>query len=254
MFLRLRQGAREGAHWCPKCFECCQHALEPHRRKADLPFCRFFLYIDSGATVHGSLRCMFSGGEKRQTRSSKDRRRLLSPLGPDVFGSLRASGTTFALLLDRRGLSFLLCLLSSLQPRCAAKGTRLLRNHSSNLHSNIMSGIEIAGIVLAIIPFVTSAASKALRFNLLGPAREYRQQRYGPWARLLYYLFIFDADSVQELHRNINYWGAEELKAWKDSSINSCNAIAVAVSISLKGRCNLRWLTDVREQSLRALV
>ena len=102
-----------------------------------------------------------------------------------------------------------------------------------------MSGIEIAGLALAVIPLVTNVSHIALKLNLLGPAREYRQQRFGLWPRILYYLFIFDADAVQELHRNINYWGAEDLKAWKDSYIDSCNAIAVAVSLYSDQAANL---------------
>jgi hypothetical protein len=95
-----------------------------------------------------------------------------------------------------------------------------------------MSGFEIAGVALAIIPVVTNVFYLALKSNLLGPARAYRRQRFSLWPRILYYLFTFDADSIQELHRNINYWGADDLKAWKDSYIDSCNAIAVAASFS----------------------
>ena len=87
-----------------------------------------------------------------------------------------------------------------------------------------MSGFEVAGIVLAAFDIA------GLAQNVLRPAREYRQQRFGRLSGILTLIPFFDADSIQELHRNINYWGAEDLKAWKESYIASCNAIAVAAS------------------------
>ena len=93
-----------------------------------------------------------------------------------------------------------------------------------------MSGLEVVGLVLAVIPVIARGLTSAVKLNLFRPAREYRRRRFGLWSRILYYFFLFDTDSVQELHRNINYWGSEDLKAWKDSYIASCNAIAVAVT------------------------
>jgi hypothetical protein len=94
-----------------------------------------------------------------------------------------------------------------------------------------MSGIEAVGLALAALSVASNAVTVVVGSNLLGPARAYLQRRFGLWPRILQYLSIFDADSVQELHRNINYWGSEDLKAWKDSYIASCNAIAVAASL-----------------------
>src|SRR2546421_9261096 len=99
---------------------------------------------------------------------------------------------------------------------CNAKNWTRIFNTSKK-----MSGFEIAGVALAIIPVVTNVFYLALKSNLLGPAHAYRRQRFSLWPRVLYYLFTFDADSVQELHRNIDYWGADDLKAWKDSYIDS---------------------------------
>jgi hypothetical protein len=92
-----------------------------------------------------------------------------------------------------------------------------------------MSGVEAAGLLLGFASFAFTAVD--LVKNLLAPARAYRNRRFGLLARILYYISIFDADSIQELHRNINYWSTEDLRAWKDSYITSCNAISVAASL-----------------------
>jgi hypothetical protein len=92
-----------------------------------------------------------------------------------------------------------------------------------------MSGVEVLSLALSALPFVTSTFRLAFRSGLVDLDQAYRRQRYGMVARVLSWLFIFDPASVQELHGNINTWNSEELKAWKESYIDSCNAIAVAV-------------------------
>lgn len=101
-----------------------------------------------------------------------------------------------------------------------------------------MSGIEVVSVAIGLVSAIANFSYLASRYNLIGPARAYRRQRFGLWPRILYYLFIFDADDVQELHRNINYWGAEDLRAWKNSYIGSCNAIAVAVRLNSDNHAN----------------
>ncbi len=118
-----------------------------------------------------------------------------------------------------------------------------------------MSGFEVASFVLGVIPILTAAYRGALRANLLGPARAYRKRRFGLLPSILLDLILFDSDSLTELHRNINVWGPEDLKAWKDSYVAGCNAIAVAASpLSFTSSCKLEKLTENREQSLQALV
>ena len=91
-----------------------------------------------------------------------------------------------------------------------------------------MSGVEAVGLLLSVLPFVSTAFRLAFRSGLVYLDKAYRRKRYGKTARVLSWLFIFDSASVQELHGNINTWNSEELKAWKESYIDSCNAIAVA--------------------------
>ncbi|KAE8452332.1 hypothetical protein EG329_001032 [Mollisiaceae sp. DMI_Dod_QoI] len=95
-----------------------------------------------------------------------------------------------------------------------------------------MSGLEAVGVVLAIFPGIDSVLSaRSFVESFLGSAREYRRERFSTGVQLLCFILIFDADTVQDFHRNINYWSNEELKSWKESYIAGCNAIAVAAAI-----------------------
>jgi hypothetical protein len=89
-----------------------------------------------------------------------------------------------------------------------------------------MSGVESVGLVLgAVSPLIYSVAStREFIERILGSAREYRRRRFSTGVQLLCFILLFDADIVQEFHRNINYWSDEELKTWKQSYIASCNA------------------------------
>ncbi|KAH7412553.1 hypothetical protein BKA64DRAFT_331219 [Cadophora sp. MPI-SDFR-AT-0126] len=88
-----------------------------------------------------------------------------------------------------------------------------------------MSGFEIAGLVLSVLPSISAPLDFVER--ILGSARAYRRQKFGNVVQLPF----LDTDIVQEFHRNINYWSDEELKTWKASYIAGCNAIAVAAAI-----------------------
>jgi hypothetical protein len=93
-----------------------------------------------------------------------------------------------------------------------------------------MSGIEIAGATLYLIPLLSAVQKVAFRTNLVGPSRDYRRKRFGFIGQALFWLQLFDADGVQELHRDINCWSDEDVRSWKRSYIQNCNAISVAVS------------------------
>lgn len=108
-----------------------------------------------------------------------------------------------------------------------------------------MSGLEIVGLVVGSLPLLSYYSTEFVE-RILGSAREYRRRRFSTVVQLLSFILIFDADTVQEFHRNINYWSDEELKTWKESYIAGCNAIAVAVSLDITLRSQL--LINYRQQ------
>jgi hypothetical protein len=91
-----------------------------------------------------------------------------------------------------------------------------------------MSSIEAVGIILGA--FQGAAHQNSYTNRLSTATRKYREQRFGWLVRVLSWTIVFDPDAVQELQKNINSWTNDEVLAWKASYIDSCNAIAVAVS------------------------
>lgn len=57
----------------------------------------------------------------------------------------------------------------------------------------------------------------------------YRKTRFGLAGQLLYVLHFIDTDALQQMHWNINTWTDEEIYTWKQSQLNTYNAITVAV-------------------------
>ena len=102
--------------------------------------------------------------------------------------------------------------------------------------SVIMSLIEAVGFILGA--FQGAAYQKSFTNRLSTVTRKYREQRFGGLVRALSWTIVFDPDAVQELQKNIDTWTDDEVLAWKASYIDSCNAIAVAVS-----RCRVNNLT-----------
>jgi hypothetical protein len=98
-----------------------------------------------------------------------------------------------------------------------------------------MSGIEIAGATLGLIPLISAGQRVTFRENLVGLSSDYRRKRFGLVGQALFWLQLFDPDGVQELHRDINCWSDEDVRSWKASSIQNCNAMSVAESFCESG-------------------
>jgi hypothetical protein len=81
--------------------------------------------------------------------------------------------------------------------------------------------------------FVASALEYSATFGA-----GYRRARFGHLGDLLYITGLVDTDSVRDVHFNINFWTDEEVMAWKNAFISSCNATLIAGGMSEpRARC-----------------
>jgi hypothetical protein len=73
-----------------------------------------------------------------------------------------------------------------------------------------------------------SAAAPAMASLLKDYRADYATARFtSVWWKVL--SKFFNAGDIQNLHWDINCWGDEEVKAWKDNCISGYGAVAVAV-------------------------
>ena len=90
-----------------------------------------------------------------------------------------------------------------------------------------MSGLEVAGLALAVLPIVIGIATSA------GAA--YRRARFGSiLGTWLFLSGVINTDHLQQRHWDINSWTDPEVLNWKNAHLASCNAIAVAVRVSFE--------------------
>lgn len=69
-----------------------------------------------------------------------------------------------------------------------------------------MSGLEIAGLALAIVPVVVEILTSA--------GATYRRARFGlTWGTLLYAGRVISTDTLQQRHWEINTWADAELES-----------------------------------------
>lgn len=93
-----------------------------------------------------------------------------------------------------------------------------------------METLGAAASAVAVVNLFFNTLRKAARiYTLLG--YRYRHARFGWFGGYAVRCFrLVDAKALQEMHWNINTWTDEEVMNWKQSQLNVCNAIAVAVS------------------------
>jgi hypothetical protein len=102
----------------------------------------------------------------------------------------------------------------------------------------VPSGSEGILVVAALLMSMTDAVTSLLLYITRAGGR-YRIQRFGRLLGTALYAFrLVDTDALQRSHWDINFWTDAEVLAWKNSHIEACNAIAVAVRFS-----TVSWLS-----------
>lgn len=102
--------------------------------------------------------------------------------------------------------------------------------HSLLWRHNIELLLRVArGFALIIQPL----CGVRLFNDIYGPGFIYREESVGFWESVLYFTGILNAESVRQLHWNINCWTEKQFFAWKKTYVANCSAIAVTVSLDV---------------------